>query len=70
MSKFKEENKIKNILIIEDDEDHAFLEKDILEEDLGVEAKIISSGNELENIYLHLFDIVLALLQTEILARL
>jgi DNA-binding response OmpR family regulator len=59
MSKVKEEKKIKNILIIEDDEDHAFLEKDILEEDLGVEAKIISSGNELENIYLHLFDIVL-----------
>jgi len=59
MSKAKEEKKIKSILIIEDDEDHAFLEKDILEEDLGVEAKIISSGNELENIYLHLFDIVL-----------
>ncbi|MCK5033714.1 MAG: response regulator [Calditrichia bacterium] len=53
------EKKIKNILIIEDDEDHAFLEKDILEEDLNVEAKIIASGNELEDIYLHLFDIVL-----------
>ncbi len=59
MVKIKAENKIENILIIEDDEDHAFLEKDILEEDLGVDAKIISSGSELENIYLHLFDIVL-----------
>jgi len=50
---------IKNILIIEDDEDHAFLEKDILEEDLDVSAKIILSGKELDNVYLHLFDIVL-----------
>lgn len=52
-------NNIKSILIVEDDEDHAFLEKDILEEDLGVEATIVTSGSEVENIYLHLFDIVL-----------
>ncbi len=52
-------NELKSILIIEDDEDHAFLEKDILEEDLKVSTKIISTGKELEDIYLHMFDIIL-----------
>lgn len=52
-------DKIKNILIVEDDEDHAFLEKDILEEDLKVKAKIIASGKELDELFLNVYDIVL-----------
>jgi len=50
---------LKSILIIEDDEDHAFLEKDILEDELRVDVKIIYSGNELDSVHLHLFDLVL-----------
>jgi len=51
--------KIENILIIEDDEDHAFLEKDILEEELNIKTQIISSGSEVETLNLNIFDIVL-----------
>ena len=50
---------IKNILIIEDDEDHAFLEKDILEEQLQSKVQIVYSGMELDKVYLPLFDIIL-----------
>ena len=58
-TKFEKMNRLKSILIIEDDEDHAFLEKDILEEDLQASIKIISSGKELDTVYLKMFDIVL-----------
>jgi DNA-binding NtrC family response regulator len=50
---------IKNILIIEDDEDHAFLEKDILEEQLSSNIHIVNSGMELDKVHLPLFDIFL-----------
>jgi DNA-binding NtrC family response regulator len=50
---------IKNILIIEDDEDHAFLEKDILEEQLSSNIFIVNSGKELDKVHLPLFDIFL-----------
>ena len=50
---------IKNILIIEDDEDHAFLEKDILEEQLKSKVQIVYSGMELDKVHLLLFDIIL-----------
>jgi DNA-binding response OmpR family regulator len=50
---------LKRILIIEDDEDHAFLEKDILEESLNVEVDLIASGLELDHIHLPLFQIIL-----------
>jgi DNA-binding NtrC family response regulator len=50
---------IQNILIIEDDEDHAFLEKDILQEQLESNVHIVNSGLELQKIYLPIYDIVL-----------
>ena len=50
---------IKNILIIEDDEDHAFLEKDILEEEIRSNVHIVNSGMELDKVHLPLFDIIL-----------
>jgi CheY-like chemotaxis protein len=50
---------IKNILIIEDDEDHAFLEKDILQEQLGSNTHIVNSGVELQKIYMPIYDLIL-----------
>ena len=50
---------IQNVLIIEDDEDHAFLEKDILQEQLESNVHIVNSGLELQKIYLPIYDIVL-----------
>jgi DNA-binding response OmpR family regulator len=50
---------LKRILIIEDDEDHAFLEKDILEESLKVEVDIITSGLDLSRVHIPLYQIVL-----------
>jgi DNA-binding response OmpR family regulator len=50
---------LKRILIIEDDDDHAFLEKDILEESLNVEVELISSGKDLSRVHIPLFQMVL-----------
>lgn len=48
-----------NILIIEDDEDHAFLEEDILLDELECEVRIISSKKELQADYIKNSDVVL-----------
>jgi DNA-binding NtrC family response regulator len=50
---------LKRILIIEDDEDHAFLEKDILEESLPVSVDLIASGLELQRVHIPLYQLVL-----------
>ena len=50
---------LKRILIIEDDEDHAFLEKDILEESLNVEVDLITSGLDLDRVHIPLYQIIL-----------
>lgn len=50
---------LKRILIIEDDEDHAFLEKDILEESLSVEVDLITSGIDLKRVHIPLYQLVL-----------
>ena len=47
------------ILIIEDDEDHAFLESDILEDELDCEVTVVISKTELEKIDIEQQDIVL-----------
>ena len=47
------------ILIIEDDEDHAFLESDILEDELDCEVTVAVSKNDMSRINLEEQDIVL-----------
>jgi FixJ family two-component response regulator len=52
-------NDVLKILIIEDDEDHAFLESDILEDELDCEVTVAVSKNDMERINLEEQDIVL-----------
>lgn len=47
------------ILIIEDDEDHAFLEQDVLKDELDCKIQVINSKKELPDIDFAQYDIVL-----------
>jgi DNA-binding response OmpR family regulator len=49
---------LKRILIIEDDDDQAFLEKEILEDELNISVDICSSGKEFSSVRWQLFDVI------------
>lgn len=52
-------NKLKNILIIEDDEDYAFLEKEILEDELAVSVSVVAERHQLAPLRFELFDLIM-----------
>ncbi len=54
-----ENSELKNVLLIEDDEDYAFLEKDILSEELGITVSIAGSRTEVEQVHLDLYDVII-----------